>query len=204
MNSFIIKGKLTEKEINLLTKDSSKFAHLCVPARVTGPKSYNPEARKSKIFFAKAKDYPTTFNILQSCIIQEYPHIYRYIDYSKITDIQYVKYNNGDFFKLHHDVINVPKNCDVRILSMSVNLTDQQKYEGGDLVVYNNKHKHKILTTLERERGSFVIFPSFFYHEVTKVTKGQREAIVTWLNDSELCYQEFRRNLTQRFKTLDR
>tara|TARA_R110002020_G_scaffold34293_1_gene104436 strand:- start:1112 stop:1699 length:588 start_codon:yes stop_codon:yes gene_type:complete len=68
----------------------------------------------------------------------------------------------------------------VRKLSMSVQLTDPKKYQGGDFCLYpgegyNNK------AVMKKEQGTFIIFPSYILHEVKPVTKGERNSIVAWI-----------------------
>lgn len=63
-----------------------------------------------------------------------------------------------------------------RMLTTSINLNDSDEYDGGDLLIYSDKGTER----LERDKGSFVVFPAFIEHECTKITRGTRHAIVTW------------------------
>jgi PKHD-type hydroxylase len=63
-----------------------------------------------------------------------------------------------------------------RKLSVSVQLTDPAKYEGGDLELINSMHK------ASRERGTVILFPSFQLHRVTEVTVGVRYSLVGWVS----------------------
>ena len=60
---------------------------------------------------------------------------------------------------------------------MSVQLTDPKKYVGGDLLLYDSDKP--TLTT--RDQGSLVLFPSYVLHEVTTITKGERNSLVAWI-----------------------
>jgi len=109
-------------------------------------------------------------------------------------DCQFTKYSKGQFYDWHCDVFSVPyksedKNFDgkIRKLSVSVNLTDPKEYSGGDLQFdfrnYNpdKRNKSKIITADDaKTKGSIVIFPSYVWHRVTKVTKGTRYSLVMW------------------------
>jgi len=69
----------------------------------------------------------------------------------------------------------------VRKLSMTINLTDPNTYEGGNLMFdLGDNGGSKITATEAREQGSIIIFPSFLYHCVSPVTKGVRYSLVNW------------------------
>jgi len=65
----------------------------------------------------------------------------------------------------------------IRKLSVSVQLTDSSKYEGGDLLLHDGPKGIK----MKRQIGDLVVFPSFVLHEVTPVTKGERNSLVCWV-----------------------
>lgn len=68
-------------------------------------------------------------------------------------------------------------NTVIRKLSIVIQLTDPKKYEGGDLCLYVGDEA----ITVPKEQGKLVVFPSFVLHEVTPVTKGERNSLVAWL-----------------------
>lgn len=65
-----------------------------------------------------------------------------------------------------------------RKLSFSVQLTDPDTYEGGELLLYNAGEPARP----SKKRGTINFFPSFMLHEVTPVTKGTRYSLVGWVN----------------------
>ena len=71
----------------------------------------------------------------------------------------------------------------VRKISMTVNLSDPKKYEGGNLKLDLGPHvknqRYKICEDI-RPKGSVIFFPSFTYHCVTPVTSGTRYSLVLW------------------------
>jgi len=71
----------------------------------------------------------------------------------------------------------------VRKLSVTINLTNSENYEGGDLKFdlgpHNKDGRYKV-SNEARERGSIVVFPSHVVHQVTPVTKGTRYSLVIW------------------------
>jgi PKHD-type hydroxylase len=73
--------------------------------------------------------------------------------------------------------INLP----VRKLSISIQLTNPEKYEGGELYLYDYDKG----TVMDKTQGTLIIFPSYVLHEVTPVTKGTRNSLVTWVTGKQ-------------------
>jgi PKHD-type hydroxylase len=55
----------------------------------------------------------------------------------------------------------------VRKLSISIQLTDPEKYEGGELYLYDNDKGN----LMSKTQGTLIMFPSYVLHEVMPVTK---------------------------------
>ena len=66
----------------------------------------------------------------------------------------------------------------VRKLSISIQLTNPDEYEGGELKIYDGSEEG---TVASKEQGTLIIFPSYVLHEVSPVTKGERNSLVTWI-----------------------
>lgn len=64
-----------------------------------------------------------------------------------------------------------------RKLSFSILLSDKSSYKGGDFYLYENEEG----LLLPQEQGKLLLFPSFVLHEVTPVTKGERNSLVGWV-----------------------
>jgi predicted 2-oxoglutarate/Fe(II)-dependent dioxygenase YbiX len=65
----------------------------------------------------------------------------------------------------------------LRKLSISIQLSNSEDYDGGDLELqYGNEPKQ-----LDRTKGACIIFPSFMLHRVTPVTRGVRWSLVAWV-----------------------
>ena len=114
--------------------------------------------------------------------------------------IQYTKYGVGDYYNWHQDsalhlhyrpnkmeqpvegsldnndefLINSVKiNCEIiRKLSFSIQLSDPDDYEGGNLQLMDENNKSYIAP---RQRGSIILFDSRTQHRVLKVRRGQRK-----------------------------
>ena len=92
---------------------------------------------------------------------------------------QISKYSEGEYYGEHIDYGN--HNHLTRKLSLTVQLSDENDYEGGDLIFYYGSDKDKA----PRGKGSVIVFDSRLYHEVTPVTKGVRYSLVKWYHGDE-------------------
>ncbi len=81
-------------------------------------------------------------------------------------------YADGGYFGRHIDNYH-GLNLDVdRKLSVTLQLTDSDEYEGGSFVC----GQHHI----SRKKGALTFFPSFYPHLVEKVTQGRRWCLIGW------------------------
>lgn len=96
--------------------------------------------------------------------------------------LQFSRYPASDFgaYRWHQDFGAGP----VRKLSLVMQLTSPDEYEGGELQIDNctlDANSNPTVFTVEKKRGRVVVFPSWTKHQVTSVTRGNRCSIVTWL-----------------------
>lgn len=100
-------------------------------------------------------------------------------DLTTIETLQFTYYSSEEdgCYKGHVDPLewNLPHN---RKLSIVVQLSSPEEYEGGELRLYNS-HDPFII---KKEKGMVVTFPSYTLHEVTPVTKGERYSLVAWVH----------------------
>lgn len=85
--------------------------------------------------------------------------------------LQLAEYNVGDAYHWHLDL--GPGDARLRKLSATVQLTDPNAYEGGELEFWNTP-------PADSEQGTLIVFPSYLLHRVTPVTHGTRYALVAW------------------------
>lgn len=105
-------------------------------------------------------------------------NIYRY-DLRSITDaIQYTVYDSSEkgHYGAHIDI--GPGRASLRKISIVVQLSDPNSYEGGDLQILRGGEQWE---DLPRGLGLTVCFSSFLMHRVTPVTKGIRRSLVLWV-----------------------
>lgn len=90
--------------------------------------------------------------------------------------IQFTEYyENGGHYDWHTDIGN--DFASLRKISITVQLSENEDYEGGDFEMLRGKDINKSI----RKKGSAILFPSYILHRVTPVTKGTRKSFVLWL-----------------------
>jgi PKHD-type hydroxylase len=74
-------------------------------------------------------------------------------------------------------------NMAVRKLSISIQLTNPEEYEGGELKLYDADDEKA--NVMDKTQGTLILFPSYILHEVMPVTKGTRNSLVTWVTGKQ-------------------
>lgn len=113
--------------------------------------------------------------------------------------MQYTQYGEGEFYGWHNDAglssqykpVSVGNHHEgrandfvnenlelVRKLSFTVQLSDSDEYEGGNVQFLDESNNSYFAP---RKKGSVVIFDSRTQHRVLKVTKGVRKSLVGWV-----------------------
>jgi PKHD-type hydroxylase len=101
-------------------------------------------------------------------------------DLVDVEPLQFTEYqgNENGYYKQHHD-------CDfvefgwMRKLSFTLQLSDPQQYEGGDLVMGRDMNVSG-KEPQQKQRGMITFFPSYMLHGVLPVTSGVRHSLVGW------------------------
>ena len=104
---------------------------------------------------------------------------------------QFTKYKPGQYYDWHCDgwervyEKEGPTKGKIRKLSVTVSLSNEKDYEGGELEFdFRNKDPYKKRNVRVCKdilpKGSLVVFPSFIWHRVKPVTKGVRYSLVVW------------------------
>jgi PKHD-type hydroxylase len=104
-------------------------------------------------------------------------------DISTMNEIQFTEYHGDSkgHYDWHHDVYwENPMPYD-RKLSIVVQLSDPTDYEGGQFEFFGIPSPGDEW----KQRGSVLIFPSFFYHRVLPVTRGHRISLVSWIEGTK-------------------
>ena len=142
-----------------------------------GDNSKVSDYRKSRIKWCpQNKEWSWVYSRLHDMIVEANDVMWKF-DLSHMSEsIQYTEYygTNEGGYEWHMDCGEKIQNQ--RKISVTVQLSDSNEYEGGDLE-FNIGRK----ITAQREKGVAVIFPSFYLHRVTPVTSGIRKSFVLWV-----------------------
>ena len=88
---------------------------------------------------------------------------------------QFTEYPEGGFYDWHMDTdVNMQHEPPVRKISMTVLLSPENQFEGGDLELMAPGKRAKL------KQGHAIIFASFINHRVAPVTRGVRQSLVMW------------------------
>ena len=148
-----------------------------IKATLSGEETYDDTLRKSSVLFLKPEGeirgiYDRLAMIAQQCNYQGFG--FDLIGFAQ--ELQLTEYAEGDFFEWHMDFGR--GDISNRKLSLTVQLSDPDDYEGGALqFMVNDK-----VVDAPRTRGTIIVFPSFVMHRVTPITRGIRRSIVGWVS----------------------
>ncbi len=104
------------------------------------------------------------------------------VNVNNISEIQFTEYRSEEngHYDWHHDVNWSSENDFDRKLSVTVQLSDEKEYEGG------NFEFDEIKTNVNfKSRGTILIFPSYLRHKVNPVKSGIRRSLVAWFFGSK-------------------
>lgn len=90
-----------------------------------------------------------------------------------IPRVEILKYEIGSKFRLHRDRDEQKKEFLHRYKTLIIQLSDQQEYTGGELVIEGTEATKKI--------GSVIVFNSKLLHEVKELTSGLRYSLCLFL-----------------------
>lgn len=148
-----------------------------IKATLAGKDKYDDDLRKSSVMFIdNIPENDWIYRKLAGLAINCNNERYWFDLLGFHQELQLTRYSEGDFFDWHLDF--GAGEISARKLSMTVQLSDPDEYEGGDLEFMIN---HKVVKA-PRQKGTIVIFPSFIMHRVTPITKGVRQSIVGWVS----------------------
>ncbi len=150
------------------------------PAGVNSNNIADPELRQGSIGWFE-KDH-TVDKLLRSYVgTANTEAMWNYV-ITESEKVQFSIYGLQSRYGWHRDTdVTLPDGVPVRKLSVTVQLSHPDDYEGGDFQI-KNFFGHELTDNAEqlRNRGTIVVFPSFLVHQVVPVTKGTRYSLVQW------------------------
>tara|TARA_R100000278_G_scaffold69137_1_gene54825 strand:- start:642 stop:1277 length:636 start_codon:yes stop_codon:yes gene_type:complete len=195
--------ELPEDIVDILDKDLyNNFDHEMKDSKLHGD-ALNKEKRNSKNAWISTNHWIAGFLWHYVCKANRENFLY---DLTHIDgdSMQYTRYEEGEYYNWHNDsgiavhfkpefnvvggasINNQDAHLDylnkqteyVRKLSFTLQLSDPDDYEGGNVELIDEANQNYIAP---RQRGTIILFDSRTQHRVNKVTKGTRRSIVGWV-----------------------
>mgnify|MGYP003321798230 CR=1 FL=1 len=177
-NFVITKNFLTKQECNKLIKEAKKYGLEDAQVLTSNNKDakLDEEVRNSGIYFLEynLEHLDWFFEKMVQELVNVNHDNYNF-DISGFSEgMQFTEYNApAGHYSDHIDKILEGK---VRKLTMVIQLTDPEKYEGGELEICLGGDPFVV----PKEQGTLITFPSYVLHRVRPTTKGTRHSLVAW------------------------
>lgn len=141
------------------------------------------DARKSKLkWIPQTEEWDWLYEKLMMFAEKANNEMWNFDLISAPENIQYTEYHGTNMgeYGWHQDI--GPNELSARKVSITVQLSDDNEYEGGELLFWmggNSLENNNLIAP--RGKGTVVLFPSYMVHAVKPVTKGIRKSFVLWL-----------------------
>lgn len=150
------------------------------PAKALGDQ-YTADLRNSRVSWVRPDETNRWLFTKLRDVCQQVNAQYYHLELLGFTEpLQIAEYSPDQHFKWHLDM--GPERFSIRKLSLVVQLSDPDDYEGGELQVMSADEP----TTFSKARGTVVVFPSYVLHRVTPVTRGTRFSLAGWVGGPHL------------------
>jgi PKHD-type hydroxylase len=144
----------------------------------------DPNIRKSKVSWLQANPFNSwIYERLTEYVNQSNDGYWQY-DLRAIQTLQFSEYDcryEGQYVSHIDSTFGYNLKTEDRKISFSIQLSDPDDYEGGELLL-----NHGTDCIVSKTKGSMTLFPSFTVHEVKPVTKGIRYSLVGWVVGEKL------------------
>jgi PKHD-type hydroxylase len=114
------------------------------------------------------------FQRLTDAVLAINEHYFKFDLWGMAEGLQFTEYKEPS--GMYNPHVDCMYKGPVRKLSLSVQLSDSNDYEGGEFVINNGTE-----TISSKEQGTLIAFPSYALHGVKPVTKGTRYSLVAWM-----------------------
>jgi PKHD-type hydroxylase len=185
--SHLDRESMTKEEIEEVQKDLDAY------------KEYQKNAvHEEQVTYRSCKKY--LLNVIQEAwllpILQRFAEISNdkwMFDINHIDQMEILDYDKpDDGYKWHRDseLLNETERR-TRKLTMIVQLSDSEEYEGCDLEISNegviddkptDTNVCREYQDTLRTKGTVIVFPSFQKHRITPLLSGNRKSLVAWVN----------------------
>ena len=128
--------------------------------------------------FRLSKNKVITTEMIQD-IVDDIDTVWEQMDI-KVIDTNYLRYEEGDWLAPHNDASQYIDNTGKHLIRQVTAVTMLDKADdlrGGTLCVYQQGLRYEF----DLEIGETAFFPSEDQHECTKIRRGYREILVSWM-----------------------
>jgi len=137
---------------------------------------YDTKMRITTISWIPFKIMSDMYKIIEGSMLQANRNHFGYEGMEITEQAQFTEYPKGGFYDWH---IDADTHCEfeppVRKISMTILLSPQHEFEGGDLEFMTEGNK-----PLQLIQGQAIFFCSLIRHRVAKVKRGIRRSLVMW------------------------
>lgn len=177
-NYYYFEGGFSKEELKKIEKGVARLP-LNTATTVGG---LNVDTRTSHVkWVPQENNWAWLYEKLADYAQQANDHLWNFNLHTLPEQIQYTEYlgsKNGKY-EWHQDI--GPGMLSWRKVSITVQLSEPDEYEGGDLQIFQGgEYKDQNFINAPRKAGCVFIFPSYMLHRVTPVTKGIRKSFVLW------------------------
>lgn len=136
----------------------------------------NESIRDSRISWINPNENSSWLFAKMTQLITSMNNQYFKFDLSGLVEgFQFTEYNSPAGHYAYH--MDKSTGGNIRKLSLTMQLSNSEDYEGGDLEFLYGKEPQ----SANREKGCITFFPSWILHRVTPVTSGTRYSLVAWI-----------------------
>jgi PKHD-type hydroxylase len=137
---------------------------------------HDTKKRVTTISWIPFKELPDMYRMIERSMLQANRNHFGYEGMQLTEPAQFTEYPKGGFYDWHVDAdISCHFEPPVRKISMTILLSNQSEFEGGDLEFMSEGLKPPQLI-----QGQAIFFCSLIRHRVAKVKKGFRRSLVMW------------------------
>jgi PKHD-type hydroxylase len=145
-------------------------------ANIIGNNFILDSVRDSKVaWLYPADDMEWVFRRVTDAVVNLNNQYFKFDLFGFTEGFQFTRYDAPSGFYGSH--IDKMLNGVVRKLSITIQLSTPEDYEGGELELHFSKDP----MVMPKEHGKLIAFPSYVLHEVRPVTKGTRYSLVAWI-----------------------
>lgn len=169
----------TEDELNKLIKTCEMRNPVKATVGGSDPLSDFSDIRESEArWISQQNDTTWIYDRLAFIVRQLNGQFFNFDVWGFVEDFQYTTYygDKKGHYDWHVDMGKL-SSTSPRKLSLIMQLSEPNEYEGGELLLMNSAEP----VTIEKKKGMVVVFPSYMLHKVTPVTNGTRKSLVVWI-----------------------